>query len=268
MGVLPDWLIREKVKIEPFAEGEKRPGKISIGLSHYGYDLRLGPKFRIFSPIGAREIDPKAFDPKACVEVDRTPHRHAWNLVGDHIQDWMCERCKKVSVERELSVQNQTEQCGETPPDHVHIPPYSFALAETVEWLEIPRDCLAVILGKSSYARCGLIVNCTPLEPEWKGKVTIELSNTTPLPMKLYVGEGIAQVYFLQSAGIFHRFFTWLVEFLGFTTGMTSPAYRQEMAAESDKLELALRNGSCQVSYADKGGKYSDQKGLELPKVD
>jgi dCTP deaminase len=76
---------------------------------------------------------------------------------------------------------------------------YSFALAETVEYFEIPRDILAVCLGKSTYARCGIIVNVTPLEPEWRGRITIEISNTTPLPAKIYANEGIAQILFLKG---------------------------------------------------------------------
>lgn len=110
--------------------------------------------------------------------------------------------------------------------DECIIPPNSFALAETVEYFEIPRDVLGVCLGKSTYARCGIIINVTPLEPEWRGRVTIEISNTTPLPAKIYAGEGIAQMLFLKGVGI------------------------------------------CQVSYADKGGKYQGQAGLTLPLVD
>jgi dCTP deaminase len=109
--------------------------------------------------------------------------------------------------------------------DSCLIPPNSFALAETVETFEIPRDVLAICVGKSTYARCGIIVNVTPLEPEWRGKVTIEISNTTPLPAKIYAGEGIAQIIFLRSEAV------------------------------------------CQTSYADKKGKYQDQKGLTLPFV-
>ena len=106
------------------------------------------------------------------------------------------------------------------------IPPNSFALCETVEYLEIPRDVLAICVGKSTYARCGLIVNVTPLEPEWRGKVTLEISNTTPLPARVYANEGVAQLIFLKA----------------------------------DRV--------CDVSYADKGGKYQDQSGLTLPRVD
>jgi len=79
------------------------------------------------------------------------------------------------------------------------VPPNSFALARTIEYFRIPRDVLTVCLGKSTYARCGIIVNVTPFEPEWEGTATLEISNTTPLPAKIYANEGIAQVLFFQS---------------------------------------------------------------------
>lgn len=79
------------------------------------------------------------------------------------------------------------------------VPPNSFALARSVEYFRIPRDVLTICLGKSTYARCGIIVNVTPFEPEWEGHVTLEISNTTPLPARIYAGEGLAQVIFLQS---------------------------------------------------------------------
>jgi dCTP deaminase len=79
------------------------------------------------------------------------------------------------------------------------VPPNSFALARTVEYFRIPRDVMTVCLGKSTYARCGIIVNVTPFEPEWEGTATLEISNTTPLPAKIYAHEGIAQVLFFQS---------------------------------------------------------------------
>ena len=83
--------------------------------------------------------------------------------------------------------------------DHCIIPPNSFALASTVEYFRIPRNVLTVCVGKSTYARCGIIVNVTPFEPEWEGHVTLEFSNTTPLPAKIYANEGIAQVLFFES---------------------------------------------------------------------
>ena len=83
--------------------------------------------------------------------------------------------------------------------DSCIVPPNSFALARTVEYFRIPRDVLTICLGKSTYARCGIIVNVTPFEPEWEGTATLEISNTTPLPARIYANEGIAQVLFFQS---------------------------------------------------------------------
>ncbi|MBA4696485.1 MAG: dCTP deaminase [Legionella sp.] len=79
------------------------------------------------------------------------------------------------------------------------IPPNSFALARTIEYFRIPRNILTICLGKSTYARCGIIVNVTPLEPEWEGHITLEFSNTTPLPAKIYANEGVAQIIFLEA---------------------------------------------------------------------
>jgi dCTP deaminase len=180
MGVLPDWIIQRDVKIEPFAEARARPGVISYGVSSYGYDVRVGRKFKVFTNVYGTLIDPKNFSPTAFVDIEA---------------------------------------------DACIIPPNSFALAETVEQFEIPRDVLAVCLGKSTYARCGIIVNITPLEPEWRGKITIEISNTTPLPAKVYANEGIAQILFFRAEQV------------------------------------------CKISYADKKGRYQDQKGLTLPFV-
>ncbi len=105
------------------------------------------------------------------------------------------------------------------------IPPNSFVLARTVEYFKIPRDVLVVCVGKSTYARCGIIVNVTPLEPEWEGHVTLEFSNTTPLPAKIYANEGACQFLFLKG------------------------------------------DTKCDVSYADKAGKYMHQLGVTLPKI-
>ncbi len=105
------------------------------------------------------------------------------------------------------------------------VPPNSFALARSIEYFRIPRNILTVCLGKSTYARCGIIVNVTPFEPEWEGYVTIEISNTTPLPAKIYANEGIAQVIFFQA------------------------------------------DEECEVSYADRKGKYMKQVGVTLPRL-
>jgi dCTP deaminase len=111
--------------------------------------------------------------------------------------------------------------------DSVIIPPNSFALARTVEYFRIPRNVLTICLGKSTYARCGILVNVTPFEPEWEGYVTLEFSNTTPLPAKIYANEGVAQVIFFES--------------------------------DDDDV--------CETSYKDRGGKYQGQRGVTLPKM-
>ena len=107
------------------------------------------------------------------------------------------------------------------------VPPNSFALARSVEYFKIPRDVLTICVGKSTYARCGIIVNVTPFEPEWEGYVTLEFSNTTPLPAKIYANEGCAQVLFFE--------------------------------ADDDDV--------CETSYKDRGGKYQGQVGVTLPKI-
>ncbi len=107
------------------------------------------------------------------------------------------------------------------------VPPNSFALARSVEYFRIPRNCLTICVGKSTYARCGIITNVTPFEPEWEGYVTLEISNTTPLPAKIYANEGICQVLFFE--------------------------------ADPDDI--------CETSYADKAGKYQAQTGVTLPKL-
>ncbi|MCX6080677.1 MAG: dCTP deaminase [Chloroflexi bacterium] len=105
------------------------------------------------------------------------------------------------------------------------VPPNSFALARSIEYFRIPRGVLTVCLGKSTYARCGIIVNVTPFEPEWEGFVTLEISNTTPLPAKIYANEGLAQVLFFEA------------------------------------------DEPCEISYADKKGKYQKQQSIVLPKL-
>ncbi len=107
------------------------------------------------------------------------------------------------------------------------VPPNSFALARSVEYFRIPRQVLTICVGKSTYARCGIITNVTPFEPEWEGHVTLEISNTTPLPARIYANEGICQVLFFE--------------------------------ADADDI--------CETSYADKAGKYQRQTGVTLPKL-
>jgi dCTP deaminase len=158
MGLKADSWIREKSlkekMIEPFESGQIGSNVVSYGVSSYGYDIRVGREFKIFTNVNSTVVDPKNFEDKNIVD-----------FVGD------------VCI----------------------VPPNSFALARTVEYFRIPRDVLAICLGKSTYARCGIIVNVTPFEPEFEGHITIEISNTTPLPAKIYANEGIAQVLFFEG---------------------------------------------------------------------
>ena len=184
MSIRPDtWITRmarEHQMIEPFVDDQVRQGVISYGVSSYGYDVRVGDEFKVFTNVYNTVVDPKNFDPKSFVDIKA---------------------------------------------DVCIIPPNSFALASTIEYFRIPRDVLTVCLGKSTYARCGIIVNVTPFEPEWEGFVTLEISNTTPLPARVYANEGIAQVLFF----------------------------------ESDEV--------CEVSYADRKGKYQKQQSIQLPRM-
>ena len=158
MTVLSDRWIKKMAKdkdmIKPFVSKQTRKGKISFGLSSYGYDARVSNEFKIFTNVNSGIVDPKSF--------------------------------KKESFVTKIG-----KECI--------IPPNSFALARTMEYFKIPEDVLVVCLGKSTYARCGIIVNVTPLEPGWEGHVTLEFSNTTPLPAKIYANEGIAQCVFIKG---------------------------------------------------------------------
>ncbi len=158
MSVLSDKSIRklalEEGMISPFEDKQVRDGKISYGLSSFGYDARVSEEFKIFTNVNSEIVDPKDFK--------------STNFVTKN---------GPVCI----------------------IPPNSFALARTVEHFKIPKNVLVICLGKSTYARCGIIVNVTPLEPGWEGYVTLEFSNTTPLPAKIYANEGVAQFIFLKG---------------------------------------------------------------------
>ena len=184
MAVLSDKWIKKtaltKGMIKPFVSKQVRKGKISFGLSSYGYDARVSDEFKIFTNVNSGIVDPKVF-------------------------------------KKESFVTKKSKECI--------IPPNSFALARTIEYFKIPEDVLVICLGKSTYARCGIIVNVTPLEPGWEGHVTLEFSNTTPLPAKIYANEGACQFIFLKADAL------------------------------------------CEVSYADRSGKYQGQVGVTLPKL-
>lgn len=158
MGIKSDRWIRtmaqEHGMITPFEEKLVCKGKISYGLSSYGYDLRVSNRFKIFTNVNNTVVDPKAFDANSFIDFE-----------GD-----ICT-----------------------------VPPNSFALATSVEYFRIPDNVITICLGKSTYARCGIIVNVTPFEPGWEGFVTLEISNTTPLPCRIYANEGLCQVLFFEG---------------------------------------------------------------------
>lgn len=166
IGSMPKTVIDARMgrpMISPFREDKIR-GAISFGLSSFGYDITLGSDIQLVRPVtDVRDGREQALvlDPKNFRPefLDPAPGYY----------------------------------------DGVLLPPYSFALAASVETFSIPRDVLGICVGKSTYARCGLIVNVTPLEPEWEGVLTLELSNTTPVPVVVYPGEGICQMLFLQG---------------------------------------------------------------------
>jgi dCTP deaminase len=185
------WIRRMAVEhemIKPFIDRHTGKGVISYGLSSYGYDFRIADEFKIFTSVNPdlfKTGQPVIVDPKNFTE-------HSF-----------------VNYKGSVCV----------------IPPNSFALGRSVEYFRIPRNVTAICVGKSTYARCGIVSNVTPLEAEWEGHITIEISNTAPLPAKIYANEGICQVLFLEG------------------------------------------NEPCEVSYADRRGKYMGQQGITLPKV-
>lgn len=170
-----------KGMIEPFAPEQVKDGKISYGVSSYGYDMRVADEFKVFDGSKGDLLDPKQFNP---------------------------------ALFREVKAKG-----------YIELPPNTFVLARSVEYFRIPRNILTICFGKSTYARCGVLVNVTPFEPEWEGYVTMSISNTSPSAVKLYVNEGIAQVIFLESSEV------------------------------------------CEVSYADKKGKYQAQQNITHAKI-
>jgi len=184
MGLKADNWIRmtalEQRMIEPFVEGQVREGVISYGVSSYGYDIRVGRHFKIFTNVYSTIVDPKNFQPDAYVDFEG---------------------------------------------DECIIPPNSFVLAESVETIRMPRNVTALVLCKSTYIRAGVLIPTTVLEAGWEGTITLEIGNVTPLPARVYAGEGIAQVLFFEG------------------------------------------DEPCDVSYADRKGKYQNQSGVVLPRI-
>ena len=216
MGVKSDrWVIERchsAAMIEPFVESlvREEDGRaiISYGPSSYGYDIRCGTEFEIFTNINATVVDPKGIDDRAFVTV--------------HVK----------------------------PGEAVVIPPNSFALASSMEYLRIPRDVLVTANPKSTYIRAGVLVPSTVLEPEWSGTLTLELLNSTPLPALVYACEGICQL-------VFHG--------ADFEMSDERSALMTSMRGGSAEGAVTLRREVCDVSYADRKGKYQGQTGITLP---
>jgi len=278
MGLKNDRWIREYAlkyrMIEPFEERLVRKGRISYGLSSYGYDIRVADEFKIFQPefsvrvlsdsekgyiaalvdlygeisadppllrlrlpsvellkrihalLGGGEVHGEVFllqrpGDLAMLLSQILPFLFAQKERAAHLLERLPTRSLVVdpkAFDISAFVDVRGEECI--------IPPNSFALARSVEYFRIPRSVFGLVVGKSTYARCGIIVNITPLEPEWEGYLTLEISNTTPLPARIYAGEGIAQLVFFEA------------------------------------------DEECEVSYADRRGKYQKQMGVTLPRVE
>jgi len=290
LGLKPDHWIRkmalEHRMIEPFVDRQVRDGVISYGLSSYGYDIRVADEFKIFQPeITAAKLSdvqcayvagvldaqgqigyisgstgrPSLALIFACENRSLIEGLHA--IIGTgRLRDAGDGKCELVvskaadvqyilsqvwpylSQRRDMATRALAElksaksiivdpknfdadSFTDFKGDVCLIPPNSFALSRTVEYFRIPRSVLTVCVGKSTYARCGIIVNVTPFEPEWEGYVTLEISNTTPLPARIYANEGIAQVLFFEA------------------------------------------DEECEISYADKKGKYQAQRTIMLPRL-
>jgi deoxycytidine triphosphate deaminase len=279
-------MAQEHGMIEPFVERSVRQGVISYGLTSYGYDVRVADEFQVFTPMlplktlrpadvgylaalldsdGEIRLSDELGQAQVSVtfaHAGRELLLRAQQLIGAGMlftegDRWQLRISRRIEVATLLSLLTphlmvrqaaalsalarmelhdgepvvdpkrfDRDMVTEVRADFIDIPANSFALARSVEWFRIPRSVSCLIIGKSTYARCGVIINLTPLEPEWEGQVTIEISNTTPLPARIYANEGIGQVLFF----------------------------------ESDEV--------CETSYADKRGKYQNQVGIVLPRID
>ena len=175
-GPLADWQIRERMtlpdgdpkrlSITPFAEATKEPGKISHGLSSYGYDLRLSNQFARYA--------------KSTVSVHR----------GDQV----------ITEEEAIDPKTAAERMWDLTANSLVLPPNGFILGMSVERFVIPEDVIAIVTTKSTYARVGICLNMTPLESGWQGTVTIEIANLSQLPVRIHPGEGIGQVIFYEGS--------------------------------------------------------------------
>ena len=192
---------------------------------------RASPQFRVYSPT-EREAFQAMIEPFEPDQIRRIADKKVISYgTSSYGYDVRCANEFKIFTNVNSTIVDpknfDDKAFVDVTADEIIIPPNSFALARTVEYFRIPRDVLVICLGKSTYARCGIIVNVTPLEPEWEGHVTLEFSNTTPLPAKIYANEGCAQFLFLHNS----------------------------------------ISGICEQSYKDRGGKYQGQTGVVTPRM-
>jgi dCTP deaminase len=208
MSIKPDHWIRHMVlqecMIDPFEPTQVRGPMISYGLSSYGYDIRLADEFKFFT--GRTAVTPTAEDRRPTERSEDSTLRQATR--GDPSLE--------VLDPKLMSVSDFADFEGNT----FDLAPASFVLGRSVEYFRIPHDVLTLCVGKSSYARCGVLVNVTPFEPGWEGHATLCIANVGSWPVRLHAGEGIAQVLFFQS------------------------------------------DEPCEVTYADKQGKYQAQRAV------
>ena len=224
------------------AESGSRTDRRGAGLLDRGDEERHRPAKRANNPSNLMGIKSDTWikphgaegrDDRA-VFADAGAQDGGWQL--DHQLRALQLRLRPARVERVQGLHQRLQHRGrpkafdeksfvDIETDICIVPPNSFALARSIEYFRIPRDVITICLGKSTYARCGIIVNVTPFEPEWEGHVTLEISNTTPLPARIYANEGLAQVLFIGGDEV------------------------------------------CEVSYADRSGKYMKQRGITTPKA-
>ena len=225
MGVKPDSWIRERAlagMIEPFVACQ-------VTSQQEARIVPVGPTFPTFAALDMEE--------RPVISYGLSSYGYDMRVTRT-FRVFSPVHCQVLDVKDFPLAAYQEVEAGT-----VLIPPNSFALGSSVERFRIPRDVLALCVGKSSYARMGIIINVTPLEPEWEGHVTIEISNTAPLPARVYANEGIAQVIFLGADLEIEPGFD--------RNGVVNPSWR----------------GQCEVSYADRKGKYQGQTGITLPRV-
>lgn len=185
----------QSIRLLDYAQYETSKA-ISWGQSSFGYDIRLAYEpVKIFRHIPGIITDPKSFNPLLLEEVEQMNY----NLCSRDFRDSSDIHQNKVHIYHDTKIEKYGSDYSDVTEEYFILPAHSYALGVSVEKFNMPRDITAICLGKSTYARCGILINVTPLESEWKGYLTIEISNISPSPCRIYLNEGIAQLLFLQG---------------------------------------------------------------------